>query len=162
MKIYLIGLPGAGKRTIGKLLAKELNYEYVSLEALISLNALMFTDEIIEKYGWDKLYELETDALIEVSNLDNVVIACGDNIVDVIGNKALMDGIVIYLDVSLENISSRLADDFYRDILKIKTLDELSEERFLKHQNFANVIIDNNKTKKDTLTEIMNYLNNIN
>ena len=158
MKIYLIGLPGAGKKTIGKLLAKKLKYEYIELDAIVAVNALMFTDTIIEKYGWKKYQELETEALKQIQTKDNIVVACGDNVVEVMSNKDLMDGEVIFLDVALEKIGERLEDDFYRDILKEKTLDQLSQERFLKHRNFATTIIDNNKSVDETLDVINKYL----
>lgn len=160
MKIYLIGMPGSGKTTIGKKLAKTIEYEFINLDGLIEKDSLMFIDEIIEKDGRDKYHELETKALEDTNNLKACVIKCGEGIVDTFKNKKLMDGLVIFLDVELEILGARLEEDHYREILKEITLEQLNDERFLKYRNFANVIISNNKSVDETVEKIVEYLKN--
>ena len=83
MNIYLIGMPGTGKTTIGKLLAKKLSYEFVDLDHQIEKDALMFIDEIFEQYGEKFFRELETKALKEVSTGTNKIISTGGGIVKI-------------------------------------------------------------------------------
>ena len=99
MKVYLIGMPGAGKSTIGRELAKELKLDFYDLDGLVEKNALMFIDELIEKYGEKKFRELEHETLKSL-NVDSGIIACGGGIVLNRENKKYMDGIIINLDVN--------------------------------------------------------------
>jgi len=67
MKIYLIGMPGSGKTTIARKLAKQLNYTYIDLDGMIEKDAKMFIEFIFEKYGEEKFRALETSALKEIN-----------------------------------------------------------------------------------------------
>jgi shikimate kinase len=80
MNIYIIGMPGSGKTTIAKHLAKALDYTYVDLDGMIERDALMFIEEIFEKYGEEKFRQLETDAIKSIE-CDQAVISCGGGIV---------------------------------------------------------------------------------
>ena len=51
MRIYLIGMPGCGKSTLGKVLAKQLNYDFIDMDQYIERQACMFIDEIFDAYG---------------------------------------------------------------------------------------------------------------
>lgn len=159
MKIYLIGLPGSGKTTIGKILADEISYNFIDLDGLVEKNALMFIDEIIDRYGRSKYQELETIALNNIKEQLNTVIACGEGIVEDLNNKTLINGFVVLLDVELPVIGMRLENDNYREILKEQTLEELDKQRFLKYRNFADVIINNNHSIKETINNILEYVN---
>ena len=81
MNIYLIGMPGSGKTTIGKLLADKLSKTFVDLDHKIERDALMFVDEIFEQYGEKMFRDLETKALEEVSTCDDLVVSTGGGIV---------------------------------------------------------------------------------
>ena len=50
MKIYLIGLPGCGKSTLGKKLAQKINYQYIDMDQDIEVKSCMFIDEIFSIY----------------------------------------------------------------------------------------------------------------
>ncbi len=77
MNIFLIGMPGSGKTTIASKLAKDLGYSYVDLDGMIEKEALLFIEEVFEKYGEKKFRALETEALQSISHDGNQVIACG-------------------------------------------------------------------------------------
>jgi shikimate kinase len=157
MKIYIIGMPGSGKTTIAKYLAKELNYTYYDLDAMIEKEALLFIEDIFEKYGEETFRRLETEALEHIPQ-GNLVIACGGGIVTKKQNKTLMDGLKIYLDTDLDVIKKRLSNDYQRPLLKKKTLEQLFDERYLKYQDFADVVVSNNVEIDTTVKVIMNYL----
>lgn len=159
MLIYLIGMPGSGKTTIARNLAKALSYTYLDLDGEIEKKAHMFIEEIFEKYGEDKFRALETEALHTIDQED-AVIACGGGIVTVKSNKSLMQGLKIYLDTDLDVITERLKEDYVRPLLRSKTLEQLYDERFLKYQDFADAIVSNNYDMDQTVKVILNYLRN--
>jgi shikimate kinase len=159
MNIYIIGMPGSGKTTIAKHLAKLLNYTYIDLDGMIEKDALMFIEEIFDKYGEEKFRELETNALKEIT-CDQAIISCGGGVVTVKENKELMKGLKLYLDTDISVIKERLEKDYQRPLLKQKTLEQLYDERFLKYQDFADAIINNNYDIDQTVKVIENYLKN--
>lgn len=154
MRIYLIGMPGSGKSTIGSLLASKLNFEHIDLDGQIEKNSLMFIDEIIDKLGVKRFRELETENLEQIIN-DNVVISCGGGIVENRKNKKLMDGIIVYLDVDNSKIEKRLENDYDRPLLMDTTIEDLYNKRFLYYQHFANINVSNNGEMIDTVENII-------
>jgi shikimate kinase len=152
-------MPGSGKTTVARNLAKALNYLYIDLDGWIERDAKMFIEEIFEKYGEDKFRELETEMLTKIPKNDCVV-SCGGGIVTQKDNKALMTGITFYLDTDLEIIKERLETDYQRPLLKAKTLEQLFDERYLKYQDFADAIVSNNYNVDETVNVILNYMKN--
>lgn len=159
MNIYIIGMPGSGKTTIAKQLAKTLNYTYIDLDGMIEKDSLMFIEEIFEKYGEEKFRAFETNALRDIT-CDQAVISCGGGVVTVKENKELMKGLKLYLDTDITVIKKRLETDYQRPLLKKTTLEQLYDDRFLKYQDFADAIINNNYDIEQTVKVIENYLKN--
>ncbi len=158
MNIFLIGMPGSGKTTIARTLAKDLGYTYIDLDGMIEKEALLFIEEIFEKYGEKKFRALETEALRSISHDRKQVIACGGGVVTVKENKKLMKGLKLYLDTDIEIIKNRLDTDYQRPLLKEKTLEQLFDERYFHYQEFADAIISNNFDIETTLKVIKNYI----
>lgn len=158
MNIYLIGMPGSGKSTIGQILAQKLNKTFIDLDHEIAKDTLMFVDEIFDQYGEAVFRKFETEALRRVGQLENIVVATGGGVVTVKENKSLMNGIVIYLDTEIEIIEKRIKHDFPRPLLKTKTLSTLKDERILKYIFFADVIIDNDFEVEKTVDKIIQKL----
>lgn len=159
-RIYLIGMPGSGKSTVGRLLAKQLNYQFIDLDGMIEKDALMFIDEIFEKYGEVKFRELETESLKKLPDGD-LVISCGGGIVTKKENKALMTGYKIYLDTEIEIIRERLKEDYIRPLLQKKSLDTLYQERYLKYLDFSDLMISNDFSADKTVEMIMEHLKEV-
>ena len=108
MRIYLIGLPGVGKSTVGINLAKEIEFEYVDLDLYIEEFMNKSIPAIFNEYGEDFFRELEKKALKDMLEKENVVVACGGGIIKDKANKELMNGNVIYLTAPIEFISERI------------------------------------------------------
>lgn len=155
MRIYLIGMPGCGKSTIGKVLANQLNTTYIDLDAFIERNALMFIDDLFESYGEVTFRRLETEALASITE-ENAVIACGGGIVKNDENQTHMQGLVIFLDASIETLEARIASSMtIRPLLKTMSLETLFKERYKKYLKFADVILDANAAQDVLITQII-------
>ena len=157
MNIYLIGMPGAGKTTIGKHLAKQLNYTFIDLDHEIERKSLMFIDELFEKYGEATFRAQEKKALSEIQG-DHLVISTGGGIVKDRTNKALMNGIKVYIDTDITLIEDRIEHDYPRPLLKNKSLDTLYQERMLNYVFFADLIVSNDGNIEQTTTKLIQLL----
>ena len=144
MKIYLIGMPGCGKSTLGTKLAEKLKYEFIDMDNYIEKKACMFIDEIFEAYGEAYFRELETNTLKEFMDLDNVIISTGGGIIKNKRHKEIMNGLCIYLDVPLDVLEQRLNNsDTIRPLLQTKTVYELYDERKDLYDYFSDLKVSN-------------------
>ena len=157
MRIYLIGLPGSGKTTLGKELAFRLGYRFIDMDEWIEQQAMLFIDELFDHYGEAYFRALETNVLKDLKEMDIVVIACGGGIVTTEENKKWMQGIVIYLTVALDVLTKRLQASYPRPLLKTKTIDQLLLERKDRYENFATFQIENADLEK-SIEQIMKRL----
>ncbi len=158
MRLYLIGMPGCGKSTLGKKLAEKLNYEFIDMDTYIEKQACMFIDEIFEAYGEEYFRALETNVLKDFNNMDNVIIATGGGVIKNKNNKKLMAGKCIYLHASLEDLKIRLEhSDIIRPLLQTKTVEEIYNERKELYAYFADITVDN-KNIDSAIKDIINNL----
>ncbi len=157
MKIYLIGMPGSGKTTIGKKLAERINYRYIDLDEYIEKQACLFISEIFQMYGEKYFRDLESNMLLELSKLDNIVVACGGGIVVNKKNKNLMKGLVLYLTAPLAELEKRTkGTEDIRPLLNEKTIYDLYEERKDKYAFFSDIAIDTTKMDISAIVEVIN------
>jgi len=111
MHVYLIGMPGAGKSTVGKVLAEKLGRTFVDLDAAIEKMAGQIISEIFEKFGENYFRQLESEALKTVSfSEEKLVIATGGGTPCFHDNLDIMKkhGQVLYLKVTPEILAERL------------------------------------------------------
>ncbi len=141
MNIYLIGMPGCGKSSVGMTLSNEIGYIYVDLDKYIEEKNNMSIPKIFEAFGEKKFRELEREALIDFSYHDSYVISCGGGIINNKANKELMNGKVVYINVSLDILKDRIENDKanIRPMFKTKTIEELWNERKDKYEYFKDV-----------------------
>ena len=131
---------GAGKSTIGKLLAPKLGYRFIDTDDLIAAYARESVGEIFARHGEDYFRELETKVLAEVCCHSRLVVATGGGIVMRDRNWSyLHHGIVVWLDVPLEELWRRLSHSSHpRPLLQnprpFETLQELLAQR---HDRYA-------------------------
>jgi len=101
--IILIGMPGCGKTSIGKALAKKMNREFADSDELIIQTAGKSIPAIFAEDGEEVFRKLETEALQTLCNRTGLVIATGGGIVTKPENQNIIkqNGIVIFLDRDL-------------------------------------------------------------
>lgn len=106
--ISLIGMPGSGKSTIGKLLSKKLSLPFYDTDEMIVESAKISIPEIFEKYGEEYFRELEAEALKKALSLGGVI-ATGGGAIKREENRHLMKrhGIAVYLDRDISLLESK-------------------------------------------------------
>ena len=143
--IILIGMPGAGKSTVGVVLAKKLGYAFVDSDLIIQSKEGRLLHEIISKRGIEGFWKIEetVNASIEAHRC---VIATGGSAV--YGAKAMEHfkqiGSIIYLQLSCYAIADRLGDLSERGVTlkEGQGLPELYDERIPLYEKYADVTID--------------------
>ncbi|NJR50135.1 MAG: shikimate kinase [Leptolyngbyaceae cyanobacterium CSU_1_3] len=109
---------GAGKTTIGHLLAAKLGYQFFDTDTLIEQVAGQSVTQIFAESGEAAFRQLETQVLAELSPYTRLAIATGGGIVLKRENWGyLRHGIVVWFDVSIEQLCDRLQNDQTRPIL---------------------------------------------
>jgi shikimate kinase len=144
----LIGMPGAGKSTIGVLLAKALGYEFIDTDLVIQQREGKLLKEIIAESGNEgfKLIEEDVNASIEA---DHAVIAPGGSAI--YSDKAMAHfceiGTVIYLKLSYKSVKRRLGDLRARGVVlkEGQTLHDLYCERVPLYEKYADVTVELDK-----------------
>lgn len=143
--IVLIGMPGAGKSTVGVVLAKKLGFAFVDSDLVIQEKEGKLLHEIISQRGVDGFWAVE-EAVNVSMEADRTVIATGGSAV--YGSRAMEHfqniGTVVYLKLSFDAISDRLGDLNERGVTlrKGQNLIQLYEERAPLYEKYANITID--------------------
>lgn len=119
MNIVLIGYRGTGKSHVGHLLGKQFGRKVVSIDEEIIKTAGMPIPEIVEKFGWPKFRDMETEEARKLAGLDQLVIDCGGGIIERPENTEILqqNGRVFWLQASVEAIVARIKDDNQRPAL---------------------------------------------
>lgn len=154
--IYLIGMPGCGKSTIGKSISKEINREFIDLDEYIVEQTGKSIAELFE-VGESHFRTCETECLKKVSDMDNMIVATGGGIIETSGNDEIMrnSGTVIFIHTTLEKIMENSTLDERPLLAENKNrIFELFERRYEKYKSAADYIVDNMGDIKDTLNKI--------
>ena len=143
--VTLIGMPGAGKSTIGVLLAKVLGYGFLDGDLLIQETKGKLLHEIISEEGLDYFKTVEDEVTAGIS-CGRTVIATGGSVV--YGERAMGHlreiSTVVYLKLSYDEVKGRLGDLAERGVAmrEGQTLLDLYEERVPLYEKYADVIVD--------------------
>ena len=149
MKIYLIGMPLSGKTTIGKALAKKINYKHLDLDEFIEKENAVSIFKLLTEDQEKTFRNLEIKALKTLVNSSKIVISTGGGIIEKKRNKLLMEGVIVFLDVPLETLKSRENIATKRPLLTKTTLAELYKKRIKKYYEFADLVI--KETEKEVV-----------
>jgi shikimate kinase len=117
--LYLIGMMGAGKTTLGRHLAQELGYRFFDTDSVIEEVAQQSIPDLFAAEGEAGFRALETQVLAELSAYTRLAIATGGGIVLPQQNWSyLRHGIIVWLDVPLPELHRRLQGDRQRPLLQ--------------------------------------------
>ena len=132
--IFLVGLMGSGKTSIGKALAKKLNMNFIDLDREIIEETNSTISKIFDDLGEHKFRELETQTLNKISTVDNTVISTGGGVILKPENIKTMreNGSIIHLDVDVKSQLQRVKNTENRPLLNKGNIKEKLVE--IKHQ----------------------------
>ncbi len=151
--VILIGMPGAGKSTVGVVLAKRLGYGFIDSDLVIQEHTGMLLHQIMEEKGIDGFLGVENDINASIRT-DKSVIATGGSAI--YGKEAMAHlrsiGTVVYLKLELASIEERLGDLNERGVAVRdgQTLEDLYTERIPYYERYADITVDcGNRMIKD-------------
>jgi len=143
--IVLIGMPGAGKSTVGVLLAKRLAKDFIDTDLLIQTAEGRTLQSIVDAEGHLKLRDIEARELQRLA-AGNHVIATGGSAVYGDGSMAALraQGVVVYLRVSLPVLEQRVTDQETRGIAKSaeQSFADVFRERTPLYERHAEIVVD--------------------
>ncbi len=110
MNIYLTGIMGCGKTTLGKKIATKKNVDFIDLDCKIEAQAKMSIPEIFTEHGEEYFRALETTALNIISLSKKCVVACGGGIVLKAQNIEIMksSGVILFINRDINQIASTI------------------------------------------------------
>ncbi len=154
--LILIGMPGSGKSTVGVILAKAMTRPYLDSDILIQLRENRSLQDIVDSDGFMVLRDIEEQTLLDI-NCENHVIATGGSAA--YSSKAMehlkKNGIVIFLDASLDTLKARIHNYETRGLAKRpeQSFADLFRERFELYTRYADIIIDSNSRTQDQVCD---------
>lgn len=160
--IVLIGMPGAGKSTIGVVLAKNLGMSFMDSDLVIQEQEGKKLHELIEEHGLDGFLKIEGRVNASL-NPKSAVIATGGSVVYCEEAMEHLNRIAVicYLRLSYEGIEERLGDLAERGVVlrEGQTLKALYEERVPLYEKYANLTVEcENKNIREIVMELAKRL----
>ncbi len=146
--IYLVGLMGAGKTTIGRQLAKSLGLPFYDSDKAIEESTGVDIPTIFEFEGEQGFRDREQKMLQQLTELKGIVLATGGGAILRQENRDLLkeNGIIIYLQCSIDRIMERTRRDTQRPLLKTanpkERIEQLYKEREPLYLNCADLVVD--------------------
>ena len=115
MKICLIGFMGSGKSSVGRILARSLEYDFLEMDAQISIDCGgLSIPEIFEKLGQDHFRKCEELVAASTCETDKLVVSTGGGVVEfpkTLSNLESGDSLLVFLDTSIEELNKRLSHE---------------------------------------------------
>jgi shikimate kinase len=157
--IFLVGMMGAGKTTVGKALARRLGREFIDCDREIVERTGVPIATIFEIEGEEGFRRRETQVLAELATRRGTVVATGGGAVLAEVNRRTMraSGTVVYLRVALDFLHERTRRDTARPLLaegdRRATLQGLLEKRDPLYQEAADLVVDSGAQSPGTLAQ---------
>ena len=129
-QIFLIGMMGSGKSTIGSILADKLDWTFIDIDTELEKDHSLSINDMF-KNGEDKFRTYETEKLEQIVLKDHIVCATGGGIVLEDSNYRILDqSFCVYLDTSLETLHKRIKNDNSRPLLSVGNKKDLMRDIF--------------------------------
>jgi len=144
--ITLIGMAGAGKSTIGKQLAKLLDFNFLDGDLIIEERINQSIQNFLDQHGGKEFTKIEEEVLLSI-NIDKTILATGGSAI--LSDNAMQflrkESEVIFLDVTYENISKRILNLSERGLVREpnQSLQETYDERLSLYRKYADHVVVN-------------------
>lgn len=143
--ITLIGMPGAGKSTLGVVLAKRLGYRFVDTDLLLQEGTGMLLSDLIERRGIEGFIEEENKLLAGLRCSHHVIATGGSAVYSEQGMENLKKlGRIVFIDIDMTELPKRLHTDLFTRGVVIRsgsTLQDLYDERCPLYQKYADITV---------------------
>lgn len=163
--IIIIGMPGSGKTTVGRHLSKLTGKKWIDTDKLLQDRLGCRIQTFFETHGEAAFREAEQSVLLYLLTLSNCVISTGGGIVCQPVNHSLLRSIgkVVFIDVPLDSLWSRLQGDSKRPLLQtadpLGTLTHLYQSRYAMYQHCAHTVIPITQPSSNKVAQtILNHL----
>jgi shikimate kinase len=159
--ITLIGMPGAGKSTVGIILAKMLSFGFIDTDVLIQINHQKSLQNIIDESGYLMLRAIEENEVLKL-NVDKHIIATGGSVV--YSEKAMKHLMsisrIVFLDVDFDVIKKRINNFTTRGIASAEsqTIEDVFVEREILYRKYAEYVIEGSYLNQDETAEKISKL----
>ena len=153
--IILIGMPGSGKSTVGKLLADILHRTFVDTDAEITKKAGISIPEIFAKYSEDGFRQLETEVLSQLGMQSGLVIATGGGCVtrEENYNHLHQNGCIVWLQRSIDKLPTD-----GRPLSQSTKLEDMFAIRKPLYEAFSDITVENNSAPTNAVQEILDKM----
>ncbi|MCF6177810.1 MAG: shikimate kinase [Geopsychrobacter sp.] len=145
--LILIGMPGAGKSTVGVLLAKQLGLDFIDTDLVLQRQVGLRLQQLINLRGLHNFRAAEEQMLLSL-DCDHAVIATGGSVIySEPGMQRLKTlGRVVYLKIDLPQLTQRIANMGQRGLMKQagQSFADLYAERTPRYRRFADIEVDIN------------------
>ena len=163
MNIILIGMPGCGKSTVGVVLAKAANLDFIDSDLVIQKQMGAKLSQLLDEHGDEGFRAIENRINAELIAEDSVIATGGSVVYGEEAMRHLKDiGTVVYLKLSYEAIEDRLGDLHARGVTIQPgwTLRDLYNERVPLYEKWADIVVDCEALRlRDVVATIMAQVN---
>ncbi|MFC1802371.1 shikimate kinase [Thermoproteota archaeon] len=165
MNVAVYGFMGVGKTTIGALLAEKLGYEFIDMDTNIERQEGASISKIFKDHGESHFRKLESKLVMELSEKERVVIACGGGTLAYQKNAEALrrTATLVYLTASIEDVIKRTRNNNSRPLLDVpdpyKAASDLLNKRKSIYEHYADITVDtSDKMPEIVVSEIMEAL----
>lgn len=165
-RLVLTGFMGAGKSTIGRLLAIRLGWNFLDLDTHLENRAGATIPELFQSHGETKFRRLESTALASSLTYSNIILALGGGTPEELTNRLLLEQtpgtFIIFLDAPFPTLFDRcMLQDIARPVLTDPAAAQLRfDRRHPLYTRLAGLTVDTvNLTPEDTVATILDHLN---
>lgn len=150
--IVLVGFMGAGKTTIGYLLAEKLGIPFVDVDILIERRSKRTISQIFSESGEATFRQLEHDTIVETLNGPDAVVALGGGAVEHPGTRLALESVmVVYLEVDYEEALIRIGHDTYRPMMSNPNIRDIYNKRLPSYRQVASLVIRTDGRRAETI-----------
>jgi len=162
--IYIVGFMGTGKTSVGKLLAKALDREFVEMDASIEQDQSKPIAKIFAEEGEAHFRQLEKELLTQLALRSGLVVSCGGGLICDQDNLRLLkaSGVIFNLAASASTIYQRIKEHTHRPLLEVddplKRIEELLIARKAYYEKADQTIDTNNLSPQEVVESIVKLI----